>query len=161
MATTPATSDLMDVHPNAASCDTQFRLWGKRKAFCGRIRTICCFEDNLLVQQLLAEPGDGQVLVIDGGGSLRCTLMGEKMASLAMNSGWAGIIIYGAVRHSAAIDRLDFGVKALGTNPRRSGKHGEGAVDVPVCFGGTIFIPGHYLYSDEDGIVVAPQPLEI
>jgi len=161
MTISPATSDLMDVHPNAASCDTQLRLWGKRRAFCGQIRTICCYEDNLLVKNVLSQPSAGEVLVVDGGGSLHCALMGDVIAALGKSSGWAGAIINGALRDTVAIDRLAFGVKALGTNPRKSSKRGEGAVDVPVCFGGTIFIPGHYLYSDEDGIVVAPQPLEI
>jgi regulator of ribonuclease activity A len=155
----PATSDLMDAHPNAASCDMQFRIFGQRKSFCGRIRTVRCFEDNVLVKQMLSQPSAGEVLVVDGGGSLRCALIGDLIAGLGMNSGWAGVIVHGAVRDSAALERLAFGIKALGSNPRKSNKNGEGAVDVPVHFGGVTFIPGHYLYSDEDGIVVAPQTL--
>lgn len=161
MSAMPRTSDLMDVHPDAPSCDTQFRLWGKRKAFCGRIRTVRCFEDNVLVKQLFSQASGGEVLVVDGGGSLHCALMGDLIAALGMNGGWAGAIINGAVRDSAALDALDFGVKALGTSPRRSGKRGEGTIDVFVCFGGTTFVPGHHLYSDLDGIVVLPQPAEI
>ncbi|MFB3813830.1 MAG: ribonuclease E activity regulator RraA [Terriglobales bacterium] len=156
-----ATSDLMDAHPDAPCCDTQFRIWGKRRFFSGRIRTVRCLEDNVLVKKLFSQASDGDVLVVDGAGSLHCALMGDVIAALGMRSGWAGAIINGAVRDSVALDTLEFGVKALGTNPRRSGKRGEGAIDVPVCFGGATFVPGHYLYSDEDGIVILAGPVAI
>ena len=99
------------------------------------------------------------VLVVDAGGSLECALIGDNMAALGMKNGWEGIIVNGAVRDAVAVDQLEFGIKALGTNPRRSIRSGEGQADEPVQFGGTPFVPGHWLYSDEDGILVAPHPL--
>lgn len=154
-----ATADLIDAHPNIGSCETQFRSFGKRRRFSGRIRTVKCYQDNVLLKDLLGKSSKGEVLVIDGGGSLACALIGDMIAALGMKSGWAGAIVYGAIRDSAAIDALDFGIKALGTNPARSEKNGAGRVDVAVHFGGVTFVPGHWLASDEDGIVVAPGPL--
>jgi regulator of ribonuclease activity A len=113
----------------------------------------------VLFRSVLAEPGAGQVLVVDGDGSLHAALVGDVVAGLALANGWAGLVIHGAIRDSAAIGQLELGVKALGTNPRRSAKTGEGEVDVPVTFGGVDFVPGHHLYSDEDGIVVSPTAL--
>jgi regulator of ribonuclease activity A len=153
------TADLFDAHPHAASCDLQFSSYGRRTAFAGRIRTVLCYHDNVLLKDLLSTTSDGCVLVVDGGGSLHCALIGDIIASLGMNSGWAGAIVHGAIRDSAAIGQMDFGIKALGTNPRKSDKRGVGAVDVPVTFGGVTFTPGHYLYSDGDGILVASAPL--
>ena len=153
----PNTADLMDLQPELASCELQFRAFGQRRAFCGPIRTVRCEQDNALVKQVLSSPGEGAVLVIDGGGSLACALVGDVIATLAMRNGWAGLVVHGAVRDSVALEALDFGVKALGTNPRKSGKTGAGEADVPVGFGGVRFVPGHWLYSDADGIVVAEQ----
>ena len=109
----------------------------------------------------MSRPSDGEILVIDGGGSYYSALMGDMIATAGMNNGWAGAIIYGAIRDSQLINTLDFGVKALGTNPRKSTKEGTGQVDIPIHFGGVTFIPGHYLYSDEDGILVAASPIEL
>jgi regulator of ribonuclease activity A len=156
---TAATADLIDAHPGIASCETQFRSFGRRRGFAGRIRTVRCHHDNVLLKQLLSQPSEGEVLVIDGGGSLGCALIGDMIAALGMRSGWAGAIVYGAIRDSVAIDALDFGIKALGTNPAKSAKNGDGDVDVAVQFGGVTFLPGHWVASDEDGIVVAPEPL--
>ena len=153
------TCDLFDAHPSAHSCDTQFRLLGRRRSFAGRVRTIRCHEDNQLVKETLAQPSEGEVLVVDGGGSLHTALMGDLIAKSGMDNGWAGVIIYGAVRDSATLDAMEFGAKALGTNPRKSAKAGAGVRDVPVTFGGVTFVPGHYLYSDEDGILLSEQPL--
>jgi regulator of ribonuclease activity A len=153
------TTDLLDEHPEAHSCETQFRSLGRRRAFHGRIRTIRCLEDNALVKRMVSQPGNGHVLVVDGGGSLRTALMGDVLAGLAAKNGWAGVVIHGAVRDVAAIAETDLGLKALGVNPRRSAKTGTGEVDVPVDFGGVTFVPGHWLYSDEDGVVIAEQPL--
>jgi regulator of ribonuclease activity A len=155
----PATADLFDAHPEAASCATQLRSFGRRRRFHGRIRTVKSYQDNVLLKELLSQPSPGEVLVVDGAGSLGAALIGDVIATLGMNSGWAGAIVHGAIRDSAAIDGLDFGIKALGTNPKKSSKHGSGEVDVPVCFGGVSFVPGHWLYSDEDGILVSPTPL--
>jgi len=158
-STTLKTANLIDDHPEAQSCETQFRCLGRRRAFQGRIRTVLCLEDNALVKRMLSEPGQGEVLVVDGGGSLRSALLGDLMAGLASKNGWAGVVIHGAVRDLGAIEEVDIGVKALGSNPRRSGKTGSGEIDGPVSFGTVKFVPGHWLYSDEDGILVSEKPL--
>ena len=154
-----ATADLHDAHPDAPSCALQFRSFGLRRRFAGRLRTVKSYQDNVLLKQMLSTPSQGRVLVIDGGGSLQCALIGDVIAALGMKSGWAGAIVHGAIRDSVAIDALDFGLKALGTNPRKSTKNGDGLTDVPVAFGGVTFVPGHWLYSDEDGILVSATPL--
>lgn len=151
-----ATADLVDELGDALqSCDAQFRQFGGRTRFRGRVRTIRCFQDNALVKQVLSQPGHGQVLVIDGDGSLHTALVGDIIAGLGVASGWEGVVVNGAVRDASALGGLDLGIKALGSNPRRSAKAGAGEVDVPVAFGGVTFRPGDHLYSDEDGIVVA------
>jgi regulator of ribonuclease activity A len=149
------TADLVDEHGEALqSCDLQFRQFGGRSRFHGPIRTVECFQDNLLVKQVLSEPGAGAVLVVDGAGSLHTALVGDLIAGLARDNGWAGVVVNGAVRDVAALRDLDVGIKALGSNPRKSAKEGAGQVDVPVTFGGATFRPGRHLYSDEDGVVV-------
>jgi regulator of ribonuclease activity A len=153
----PATSDLVDEHGDSLECcDTQFRSLGGRRRFRGRIVTVRCREDNALVKATLSEPGRGKVLVVDGLGSLRSALMGDMIAEIAIGNGWEGVIIHGAVRDVDLIDRLDIGVKALGTNPRKSAKTGVGHRDLPVSFGGALFTPGREVVSDADGIVVLP-----
>ena len=154
------TADLIDRHGDALqSCDLQFRQFGGRSRFSGRVRTVRCHQDNVLVRQVLSEPGEGQVLVIDGGGSLHTSLVGDIIAGLARGNGWVGLVVNGAVRDVVALRELDIGIKALGSNPRKSAKEGTGEVDVAVSFGGVRFEPGAYLYSDEDGIVVANDAL--
>lgn len=155
-----ATADLIDLAPDTPSCETDFKSYGRRRRFCGRIRTIRCHQDNGLIKALMNTPGNGQVLVVDGGGSHYSALMGDMIADAARQNGWAGAVIFGVIRDSVAIDQMDFGIKALGTNPKKSGKSGAGESDVPVSFGNLTFIPGHYLYSDEDGILVSPEPIE-
>nr|WP_221471412.1 ribonuclease E activity regulator RraA [Amycolatopsis umgeniensis] len=137
-------------------CDTQFRQFGGHRKFSGPIRTVSCHEDNGLVKKLLNTPGEGSVLVVDGGGSLHSALTGDMIAKSAVDNGWAGVVVNGAVRDSAELAGLPLGVKALGTNPRKSSKAGVGAVDVPVGFGGVTFTPGDTLYSDDDGVVILP-----
>lgn len=154
----PKTAGLMDVWRDAPSCELQFRLFGRRTRFSGRMRTLQTFEDNALIKRALGSPGDGNVLVVDGDGSLRCALIGDVIAGLALANGWAGVIVNGAVRDSVELAAMDFCIKALGTNPRVSGKLGTGAADVELRFGGMTFRPGEWLYSDEDGIVVSPTP---
>jgi regulator of ribonuclease activity A len=150
-----STADLVDEHGEALqSCDLQLRQFGGRRRFHGPIRTVACFEDNALVRQVLSEPGDGAVLVVDGGGSLHTALVGDLIAGLAQANGWAGVVVHGAVRDTEALGGLDIGIKALGSNPRKSAKLAAGQVDVPVRFGGVGFRPGEHLYSDEDGVVV-------
>ena len=155
-----STADLFDAAGGRCqSCGTQFRQFGGRRAFFGRIHTVQCRDDNLLVRRLLETEGNGSVVVVDGGGSLGSALLGDKLAELAARHGWTGIVIFGAVRDSAALANVPVGVKALGTNPRRSAKLGVGQMDVPVTFGGATFTPGHWLYSDDDGILVTDEPL--
>jgi regulator of ribonuclease activity A len=150
-----ATADLYDEREEGIqSLSLQLRSFGRRAAFDGPIRTVRCHEDNALVKAVLATPGDGAVLVVDGGGSLQTALMGDLIAASAVANGWAGVVINGAIRDRVAIDGLDLGVKALGTNPRKSAKLGAGDVGTTLEFGGVVFRPGARLYSDEDGILV-------
>ncbi len=152
---TISTADLYDEHGDQLdSCHLQLRQYGGRRAFSGRIATVRCHEDNALLKSVLSEPGEGRVLVVDGGGSLRAALMGDVIAGIAVASGWAGVVIHGVVRDVAALRDLDLGIKALGSNPRKSAKTGAGERDVPVAFGDAVFHPGAELFSDEDGILV-------
>ena len=150
-----ATADLLDAHgDDAAVCETPMRQFGGVRAFAGEIATVRCFEDNVLVKQRAGEPGSGRVLVVDGGGSMRCALLGDSIAGLALANGWAGVVINGCVRDAAALAALALGVTAIGTHPRPSGKSGEGDLDMPVTFGGVTFSPGALVASDDDGLVV-------
>jgi regulator of ribonuclease activity A len=149
------TADLVDEHGEALqSCDLQLRQFGGRRRFHGPIRTVACLQDNALVRKVLSEPGNGAVLVVDGQGSLHTALVGDLIAGLARDNGWAGLVVNGAVRDTEELAGLDIGIKALGSNPRKSAKLAAGQVDVPVRFGGVTFRPGEHLYSDEDGLVV-------
>ena len=149
-----ATSDVVDEHGDrAAVCSIAFMQFGGRPAFEGPISTVRCDEDNVLVRRRLSEPGAAGVLVVDGAGSLRVALVGEIVASLARDGGWAGLVINGCVRDVAALRELDLGIKAIGSTPRPSGKEGLGEIDVPVTFGGVTFGPGDMLFSDDDGVV--------
>ncbi|MGV9413445.1 ribonuclease E activity regulator RraA [Nocardia sp. NPDC003693] len=153
-----ATADLADeIGPEIRSCDTQFIQFGGRESFAGRIVTIRCFQDNLLVKQTLGEPGAGRVLVVDGGASVHTALVGDIIAGRGVDNGWSGVVVNGAVRDSAILRTLDIGVKALGTNPRKSTQTGSGEKDVEVEFGGITFTPGDMLYSDSDGVVVRAE----
>lgn len=150
-----STSDIVDAQGGEVnSCDTQFRQFGGRRTFTGSIRTVLCHDDNALVKQALSEPGEGLVLVIDGGASLHTALVGDKMAGIAAANGWVGIVVYGAIRDGVEINTLDIGLKALGTNPRKSATSGAGKRDNAVSFGGVTFAPGSKLFSDDDGLVV-------
>lgn len=150
-----ATADLYDERgDDLDSCDLQLRQYGGRRAFSGRIVTVRCHQDNALLKSVLSEPGEGRVLVVDGGGSVHTALMGDVIAGIAVANGWSGVVINGAVRDVAALRELDLGVKALGSNPRTSAKTGAGERDVPVSFGGVTFHPGAELFSDDDGILV-------
>jgi regulator of ribonuclease activity A len=152
-----STADLVDEHgEDLVSCDLQLRQYGAQRAFTGTVVTLRCHEDNALVKAVLGTPGDGRVLVVDGGGSLHTALMGDLIAQSAADNGWAGVVINGAVRDSAVLSGIPLGIKALGTNPRKSSKTGAGERDVPVTFGGATFSPGDQLWSDDDGVVVLP-----
>ncbi|WP_158850250.1 ribonuclease E activity regulator RraA [Saccharothrix deserti] len=155
------TADLVDEHGDRLRvCDTQFRQFGGHRSFCGPVRTVSCHEDNGLVRSLLNTPGDGHVLVVDGGGSMRTALTGDLIAGAAVANGWAGLVLNGAVRDTTALAALPIGIKALGTTPRKSAKTGAGEVDVAVDIGGVTFAPGDFLHADDDGIVLLPRPAE-
>jgi regulator of ribonuclease activity A len=159
------TADLLDQHEEAARAgrvrvvEPMFKHYGGRRRFHGAISTLKVFEDNSLVRKALETPGKGKVLVIDGGGSKRCALVGDQLALLGVKNGWAGIVVYGCIRDSAAMAALDIGLRALDTHPLKSIKNGVGEAEIAVSFGGVSFAPGEHLYADEDGVVVAPAPL--
>jgi regulator of ribonuclease activity A len=153
--TTVNTADLYDERGEELdSVALQFQSLGGRSHFSGPVRTIRCFQDNALVKSTLATPGNGAVLVVDGGGSLETALMGDMIAESAVANGWSGVVINGAIRDRQAIARLDLGVKALGSNPRKSAKAGAGDVDVNVELGGVTIRPGATIWCDPDGILV-------
>jgi regulator of ribonuclease activity A len=153
-----ATTDLSDAHPEAQVCEPAFRSYGGRSSFAGRIATLKVFEDNTLVRDAVEQPGEGRVLVVDGGGSVRCALLGGNLAVLAAQNGWAGVVVNGAVRDVDELDAQPIGVRALAAFPRRSAKgmH-SGQVGLPVLFAGVVFREGEWLCADRDGIVVLPQ----
>lgn len=160
MTNSTATCDIADIYGDKVeSCDTQFFNYGAKTSFCGEISTILCFQDNGLVKQILNTPNKGGVLVVDGHGSVHTALMGDMIAQAAIDNGWEGVIINGAVRDREALAGMNLGVKALGSNPRKSSKDGVGVVDSPAAFGGVTFRPGHYVYADLDGIVVTAEPV--
>jgi len=159
---TMKTADLVDHYQDQLqSCALQLKNFGGKSAFWGPCRTVTCNNDNVLARKMLEQQGDGQVLVIDGGGSLRTALMGDIIASIAQTNKWAGVVIHGVIRDTVAISAIDLGVKALGSNPMKSRKEGLGEIDKPVSFGGLNIKPGDWLYSDEDGIVVAGKELPL
>jgi regulator of ribonuclease activity A len=156
-----ATTDLCDAYPNDVRiADPVFRDFGGTRAFGGPIATLQLFEDNSLVRELLEQPGKGRVLVVDGGGSLRCALVGGNLAQLAEKNGWAGIVVYGAVRDTRELAAAKVGIKALAPHPKKSNKRGLGDREVVVTFAGVTFKPGEYLYADEDGVIVSTRALE-
>ncbi|CEP02871.1 unnamed protein product (mitochondrion) [Plasmodiophora brassicae] len=159
-----ATADLCDKFGDSVKvvdAALAFRSFGQRKAFGGPIATVKCFEDNSVVKAAVTSPGDGKVLVVDGGGSSRRALLGDDLAMNASKNGWAGIVINGYLRDSDIIQGIDIGVKALGTVPRKTEKRNIGERDVTVEFGGARFIPGHFVYCDPDGIVVSDKQLSL
>ena len=154
------TTDLCDAHENKVRVvEPMFVSYGGKQAFHGRIATLKLFEDNSLVRTAVESPGAGRVLVIDGGGSLRRALVGDQLAALAVKNGWAGIVVYGCIRDSRAIGDMDIGVCALDTHPMKTVKKNVGEADIPVSFGGVSFVPGEWLYADEDGVIVSSTEL--
>ncbi|GAA4410907.1 ribonuclease E activity regulator RraA [Quisquiliibacterium transsilvanicum] len=160
-----ATTDLCDANENLLADGSLrvlaplFQSWGAKPAFAGPVSTLRCFEDNSLVRTALEEPGEGRVLVVDGGGSLRCALLGGNLAQLADRNGWAGVIVNGCVRDADEIDACAIGIRALAAHPRKSDKRGIGQRDVVVEFAGSRIAPGHWCYADRDGVLVADRPL--
>ena len=155
-----ATADICDRRSDAQVATPLFRDYGRLSKFFGPIATLRVFEDNSLVRKALEQPGQGQILVIDGGGSTRCALVGDRLATLAIDNGWAGIVVYGCIRDCEPINAMPIGIKALGTSPRKSIKRDQGERNVDVVFATVRFTPGHYLYADPDGIVVVPTAVD-
>lgn len=152
---TIATADLYDARGEELdSLALALQDIGGHLAFDGPVRTVRCHRDNALVKAVLATPGDGAVLVVDGGGSLESALVGDLIATSAIENGWAGIIVHGAIRDRIAIGGLPLGVKALGSNPRKSAKDGIGEVDIPVEIAGIVFTPGRHVWADADGVLI-------
>ena len=156
------TADLYDRYGEALRvCEPMFQDFGGQPRFHGPILTIKCFEDNSRVKSALAEPGERRVLVVDAGGSLRCAMLGDLIAASAVEQGWAGVILHGCVRDRAELARMPLGIKALASIPRKSERRGEGQRDIPVTFAGVRFLPGDWVYGDEDGILVAERALDL
>lgn len=132
-----------------------FQSFGGNKRFSGAIQTVKIFEDNVLVREMLSEQVNGDVLVVDGGGSLRCALLGDMLAEMGYKNGWSGVVVYGCIRDSADINGMPIGVRAIQTNPLKSIKKGWGDKNITVTFAGATFAPGNYLYADEDGIILS------
>lgn len=157
-----ATADLCDQfsdQENFQIAEPIFQIYGKLKAFSGRITTLKVFEDNSLVRQTLEVSVTDRVLVIDGGGSRRCALIGDDLANLACRNGWNGLVIYGCVRDVAQINQLPMGMRALSPHPLKSHKRGIGDRDILITFAGVNFKMDYYLYADEDGIIVSETKL--
>src|SRR3954468_6668297 len=153
-----STADLSDEHPDALVCGLQLRQFGGVTEFSGPIATVRCQDDNVLLRRQVEGPGNGRVLVVDGGGSLRTAVVGDLIAGIAAANGWVGLVMNAGVRDTAVLRHMPIGIKALGSVPLRSVKEGVGEVDVPVDFGGITFTPGAILTSDDDGIVVLHAP---
>jgi regulator of ribonuclease activity A len=154
------TADLWDEHSELLTCvDLIFNHFGNKKVFSGKITTLKLFEDNSLVRKQLESDGKGKVLVIDGGASLRCALIGDQIATLAIQNNWEGIIVNGCIRDSQVINSMNIGIKALNTSPVKSIKRNIGEIDIPVKFGGVTFISDYYIYVDSDGILLSKPNL--
>lgn len=154
------TPDLCDDNPDVTQAlNPMLKTFGGNASFYGEIVTVKCHEDNSLVKQQAGENGQGKVLVVDGGGSLRRALLGDMIAEDAVKNGWAGFIIYGCVRDVDALAALPLGVQALASHPMKTEKRGIGDLNVPVTFGGMTFEPGQYVYADNNGVITAPKLL--
>ncbi|PAE24864.1 ribonuclease E activity regulator RraA [Bacillus sp. 7894-2] len=154
------TADLCDEHSQELRiCQQEFKSYGQKRKFSGPISTVRVFEDNVLVKESLESIPEGSVLVVDGGGSKRCALMGDRLGEIAQSRKLAGVIIYGCVRDTVELGSLDTGILALGSNPLKSRKEGKGDRSIPITFGGIDWKPGEYVYADEDGVIVSSVPL--
>lgn len=152
--------DLSDDHPGEARAAAPiFRDFGGIKSFRGPITTLQCFEDNALLKATLSTDGGGRVMVVDGGASLRCALVGDKLGALMLHHGWAGIVVNGAARDVENLRDMPVAVRALAACPTRPRQHGGGERDIAVTFAGITFVPGEYLYADENGLIVSARPL--
>ena len=154
-----ATADLYDDYGDKLTVlRPQFRHFGARKSFGGTVLTLKVFEDNSLVKSLLATPGQGRVLVVDGGESLRYALLGDNLAASAVKNGWSGLVIAGAIRDAALISEMDLGVYAMGTNPRKTKKQNRGDEHLTIEIAGAEVKSGMWIWVDEDGAVLLPEP---
>ena len=154
------TPDLCDENPETVSAVAPiFNNYGGKRAFGGEIVTVRCFEDNTVVKAQAAEDGAGKVMVVDGGGSMRCALVGDMIAANAMKNGWLGLIIYGCIRDVDAISILDIGIQALNSMPIKSVRENRGELNIEISFGGVTFKPGEYVYADNNGVIISPQSL--
>lgn len=154
------TPDLCDEYPDLVQVLTpMLQNFGGVDSFGGEIVTVKCFEDNSIVKEQVAQPGQGKVMVVDGGGSMRNALLGDMLAEKASENGWEGLIIYGCIRDVDVIRQTKLGVQAISTNPRKTEKRGIGDLNIPVTFGGITFVPGQYVYADNNGVIVAPTKL--
>ncbi len=155
------TCDLCDAHPEDAQAITgvAWRSFGGRVRFHGQIETVKCFEDNSRIKELLATPGKGKVLVVDGGGSLRRALLGDLIAAAAVRQGWEGVILFGACRDVEVLATLDIGIFALGAVPLKTDRRGEGQQHLPIHIAGQLIRPGDFVYADPNGVIIAPKAL--
>ncbi|WFE91149.1 ribonuclease E activity regulator RraA [Roseibium porphyridii] len=154
------TADLIDDHADVLSLvHLPFRRFGSRAHIAGPIQTIKCFEDNSVVRKELESPGNGRVLVVDGGGSTRVALLGDMLAGLALKNGWAGLVLNAAIRDSVEIDQMDILVYALATSPIKSAKDGWGKAGEDIHFGGVELRPGDWVYADADGVLISERRL--
>lgn len=154
------TADLFDQYPDhLAVCEAQFRSFGRRRSLFGECATLKVFEAHTPVLEVLKTAGNGRILVVDAGGSLRVGVLGDRLAAIGLENGWAGAVIFGAVRDTVGIDALDFGVKALGATARRDLSKVHGAFSVPIAFGGCRFAPGDWIYADVDAVMVSKSKL--
>lgn len=154
------TPDLCDENPELVRIVApMFTNYGGRSSFGGEVVTVKCFEDNSVVKAQAAADGTGKVMVVDGGGSMRCALLGDMIAENAIKNGWQGIIIYGCIRDVDAIAALDIGIQALNSMPIRSKRQDRGDLNIDISFGGVTFKPGEYVYADNNGVIVSPQSL--
>ena len=154
------TADLWDEYAQELTLlNVDFRHFGTKTNFAGQVVTLKLYEDNTYVRKLLAEPGDGKVLMIDGGGSKRCALVGDNIAQLAMDNNWAGVIVYGCIRDSQVINQMNVGIKAIGTCPVKSIKRDVGIVGEELIIEGTKIKPGQYAYADMDGVLLSDRKL--
>ena len=157
-----STPDLCDAYEGGiAALDPMFTNYGGREAFSGPCATVKCFEDNSRIKELVATPGEGRVIVVDGGGSLRRALVGDMVAATALSNGWVGFIVYGCIRDVEMLATMDIGLQALASHPIKTDKKGVGELDVPVTFAGVTIHPGDFIAADDNGIVVSPVPLEV
>ncbi len=157
-----STTDLCDAHGEVLQIAApNFGNYGGKRHFAGTIATAKVLDDNVIVRAMLEQPGEGRVLIVDGGGSTRCALMGDMIANLAHKNGWSGVILNAAIRDVDALSKIEIGIRALAAHPKKSAKQGTGESNVVVQFAGVHFNPGDWVVCDTDGIVIVPASLKL